>query len=235
MSVWIQTRPSGSIQMPSGEPNSDWSVGHGGVVARVSREQEDVPVEAGLGEVAALLAEAHDVAVGVGVAVAVDGAVVAGAVGQRHVHVIGVRVHGDPLGAVQARGTDGVGGAARAQQHVGLIDPAVRHRERAHPVFERQPRTGTVVAELRHVERAVVERALAPRAQQAPGRVAHELVQVLAVLVVAAVDHDAALALHHGRTLVLEAAERRALDGRGLGIEGIDLHDPTEVVGLIAR
>ena len=106
--------------------------------------------------------------------------------------------------------------------------------ERTDAVHERQPLAAAVVVELRDVQRAVVERALALRAQLPPGSVADELVQVVAVLVVAAVDDDAALALGAGRALVLDAAERGALHGRRGRVERIDLDHPAEVVELVA-
>jgi hypothetical protein len=109
-------------------------------------------------------AEAHDVAVGVRVAVAVDRGVVAAAVGEREVDVLGVLVDRDPLGAVQARGAHRVGGLARADQHVGLVDPAVRDGEGPVPCTSGSQVPVPSAFELRDVERAVVERALAARA-----------------------------------------------------------------------
>ena len=48
------------------------------------------------------------------------------------------------------------------------------------------------------------------------------------------VDDDAAVAgLLHPRALVLDAAERGALDRRRLGIERVDLDDPAEAVRLV--
>ena len=82
--------------------------------------------------------------------------------------------------------TDGVGGLPGTDQHVGLVDPAIGGGEGALSVHERQPRAVAVGIESSHVQRAVVQRASAPRAVLAPRSVTDELVHVLAVLVVAA-------------------------------------------------
>jgi len=67
-----------------------------------------------------------------------------------------------------------------------------------------------------------------------PRRIADELVKVIAVLVVAAVDDDAALALGAGGALVLDPTERAALDRLRRRVERIEFDHPAEVVEFIA-
>src|SRR5687768_3584019 len=64
---------------------------------------------------------------------------------------------------------------------------------------------------------------------------ADELVEVLAVRVVARVDDDAAvLRLDGGGVLVLDAPEGGAFDRGGLRVGRVDLDHPAEPVGLVA-
>src|SRR5690606_9924499 len=120
-----------------------------------------------------------------------------------------------------------------ADQHVRLVQPAVRERQRPLAVLQRDPGSAAVGREARDVEPAVVEWALAPRAVRAPRPVTDELVDVVAVLVVAGVDDDPSVRLGEGRTLVLEAPECRALDRHRARSKGIDLDAPAEVVQLV--
>ncbi len=63
---------------------------------------------------------------------------------------------------------------------------------------------------------------------------ADELVDVLEGLVVAAVDREPPVRRQRGRrAFVAAAAERRALDRRRRGIEGVDLDNPAETVGFV--
>jgi len=79
-----------------------------------------------------------------------------------------------------------------------------------------------------------LSKGLLPRAPLvAPRALPDELVDVLLVLVIAAVDHDATLGLGDQRPLVLEPSERRPLHrGRVRGLR-VDLDTPAETVDLV--
>ena len=100
---------------------------------------------------------------------------------------------------------------------------------------QRHPFDLAVVGEAGDVERAVVHQVLVGGAVVGvPRPRGDELVDIVEALVVAAVEHHAVvLGDGVGATLVLEAAERGALDRRRAGIVGIDLDDPAEAVGLV--
>src|SRR5688572_1549012 len=67
-----------------------------------------------------------------------------------------------------------------------------------------------------------------------PGQVRNVAIDVFELFVVAAVHHDAAIeGFLHPCTLVLEATEGGALHGRGGGIEGANLRDPTEPIRFV--
>ncbi len=102
-------------------------------------------------------------------------------------------------------------------------------------LHERKPRALAVVPEARDEERAMVEQIAVRRAVlRIPGLRAHELVDVLERFVVAHVVDDAPVRRDgERRALVLEAAERRALDRLRRGIPRVDLDHPAEAVRLV--
>ena len=152
-------------------------------------------------------------------------------------------MHGDPFRTVHLGGADRVGREAGLDQHLGLVGEAgVGGQHRVGLLVEQHPFTrahevtgGHAIAELGHVELAVVEQAAVGgilARHEAPVR--HELVDVVVDLVVAHVHHDATVGGEGvGAVLVLETTERGVLDRRRLGVEGVDLHHPAEAVRFV--
>jgi hypothetical protein len=98
-----------------------------------------------------------------------------------------------------------------------------------------QPLPGAVALETGHVQRAVVQQfGVLAEAAGLDAVAADELVDVLEARVLAHVGHDPLVARGgDGRALVRGAAQRRALDGRAAGVEGVDLDHPAEAVVLV--
>jgi hypothetical protein len=97
-----------------------------------------------------------------------------------------------------------------------------------------QPCAGTVVDELGDVQRALIQRAGFALRHLLPRLGGHELVEVLAILVVAHVDDHMTVAAVIGEgALVFEPTEGSALDRRRIRSAWINLHHPTEPVGLV--
>ncbi len=102
-------------------------------------------------------------------------------------------------------------------------------------MHQRAPLAGTALVEDRDVQRALVEqrtiRVGTPRVEALAGDV---LVEVLEALVVAHVDDDPPVAGERaGRSLVAEAAERRALAAWCTRIARVELDDPAEAQSLV--
>ena len=213
-------------------------VARAGIHAGPAAHQEDRPGAFGRGVVAVLGRDLDDVAVGVarhrvGLVDLLLGALAV--VGQHDIDAPVHRVGLDVLRPVHRRGLQEIGGDAGIDQHVGLAVEAVFRRQRPLAVDQRQPFGLAVVVEAGDVERAVVHQVLVGGTVVGVVRPrGDELVDIVEALVVAGVEHHAAVLGHRiGATLVLEAAERGALDRRRAGIVGIDLDHPAETVGLV--
>src|SRR5882724_11825080 len=106
------------------------------------------------------------------------------------VHVIGLEI----LGPVHGGGAQEIAGLAGLQHDVALAVEAVVGRERALSEDERQPIERAVGIEAAGVERAVVEQVLVGGAiGRVDGVAADELVDIFEVVVVAEIDHRAAV------------------------------------------
>ena len=114
------------------------------------------------------------------------------------------------------------------------MDADLRHGSHAGGLGgQLQPLAPAAVGELRHVELALFQQVGVVAALHVAS-LAHELVEELAALVVAHVDHHLAVGgQHHLGVLVLEAAEGGALLRGGPGVQRIDLDDVAGAVGLV--
>ena len=155
-------------------------------------------------------------------------------VGQRHIHPAVDRIWLDVLGPVHGRRTDQIGRLAREDQDFSLAREAVLGGQRALALDQRQP-GALVVVEFGDIERAVVEQgAIRGAGGLIVSAVRDVLVQVIEALVVAGIDDQAAVLVDdRGGALVLEAAERGALDRDGSRIIGVVLDHPAEAVRLV--
>ena len=133
-------------------------------------------------------------------------------VGQRHTPAVD-RIWLDVLGPVHGRRTDQIGRLAREDQDFSLAREAVLGGQRPLALDQRQP-GALVVVELGDIERTVVEQgAIRGAGGLIVSAVRDVLVQVIEALVVAGIDDQATVLVDdRGGALVLEAAERGALD-----------------------
>ncbi len=158
-----------------------------------------------------------------------------GVVREGHIDASIGRIHRHVLRPVHGRGPQQVRGAPGLDQHVGLAFEAVGSGQRPLAVHQRQPLHPTARIEARHVERALVQQVQVGLPLGGPiARRRDELVEVVEALIVAGVDHHAAVPIDdHRRALMLEAAQGGALAGHEGGIVGVDLHHPAKAVGLV--
>ena len=157
-----------------------------------------------------------------------------GVVGELDVDAPVHRVRLDVLGPVHRRRADQIGGEPGRDQHVRLARKAVLRGQRALALDQRQPGE-LVLVELGDVERAVVEqRAVGSAGARVEGAARNVFVEIVEALVVAAVQHQPAVLVDQaGRTLMLEATERRVLLGHDRRIVGVVLDDPAKAVRLV--
>ena len=216
------------------------------VHARVARQQEEIPLEAVAPVIVPHRAPADDLAIGVlgpGVGaierlVLLEAAVLV--VGQGTVDLGPVGMHGHPLGPVHGGGAEPGRRLPGEDEHLPLIGEAVLPGQTMLAVHQGQPLAGALELPLPGLEAGHIEGALV---QQIPvgGVIARrhlvlrdEAVDVLPPLVIAEVDHGAAILVDgEGRILMLETAKGGALLRGGGGIAGIDFHHPAEAVRLL--
>src|SRR5687767_2643701 len=106
---------------------------------------------------------------------------------------------------------------------------------------QRQPPPGAVRVELRHVKHALVERT-APRGarideslfpHRTPPYGAHKFVEVIAVLIIAGIDHRLAMRLGEGCAFMLDAPEGAAFHGGRIRGKWVDFDNPTEAIDFL--
>ena len=161
-------------------------------------------------------------------------------VGQRAIDVATFLVDRNPLRAVHLGRTQQVARLARLDHHFALVGKAVRSRQRPLAVHQRQPAPSAVGVEARDMERAMVEQlAIRLRRALAAGGRLHgvardELVDVFEPGVFARIHHRTLVARQRNpRSFMCGAAERGALDGRGVRVHRVDLDDPAEAVEFV--
>ena len=245
-SVWIQTIPVVSNCIPSGELNRFPRVDVRrpriepvGMHGRIARHHVEIPREGIGGVVRALRPPAHDLAVTVRLTrvdrvdrhriaarVGADRAVIcrrstARVVRQAAIALRRHRVHRDPFGPVHRRRAHRRRGHAREDGDLRRVHAGGIRRQR-------DPPTRHVVVEPRHRKLSLGQQGRGiPAGHVDVAR--HPAVHELAALVIAQIDDDATVRRdRRGRVLVLEAAERRALDRRGRRIGRVDLDDVAE-------
>ncbi len=154
---------------------------------------------------------------------------------QRHVHLPIHRIRFNVLRPVHLRRTQQRRGRARIHRHVRLIPEAVRRRQRALPVHQRQPLARAAVIEPRHIQHAFIQQPIVGRPIERVIRaVAHVLVDELEPLIVAHASRQPAVPRHlHRHAFVPEPPQRRALLRLRLRIVRIEFHHPSKTVRLV--
>ena len=160
----------------------------------------------------------------------------AGVVGQREVDLTGFRVDGSPLRPVHLGRANGVCGQSGVDEHVGLAGEQ-RAVQWALTKDQWQPYARAVVVELGHVQRAFVQQgAIGHTSGFAVHAFRDELVDVFVDGVIAGITDDG-LTFHprlEHHTFMGKTAERRALDGCAVGVEGVEFHHPAKAIRFIA-
>ncbi len=234
-------------------------------IGRVGTEQVDVPDEAGRRVIVSALADTDDVAIGVAVLVraalgivivprigrigAVHRTVRGVVVGQSQVDFAGLRIAGRPFGTIHWRRFLRIGGQPGMGQDVGLISKDIfRIAAGRRPVGnltenQRHPATGTVLVELRDIERSGIEifvtegqTASAIAVARLPRGGRDEFVEIFAARVVAHIDRDllALRQLAEPCTFVAHPAQSSTLARRAGRVIGVDFQHPAELVGFVA-
>ena len=199
------------------------------VITLVGGPAQDLPVDVFLPRVG----PAHRLAVFAAFDVVGQGAIDLAVLGADH----------NPLRAVHACGPDGAGCHASMNQHFGLIGKTLGRIDAVFAVAQFNPLAvafraiGVAVATVktRHIKRAVVEQVAVGLGVLVVDPVAaDEFIDELAALIVAHVDHGAAVA-GFGKCgiFVFEAAQGGAFDGRGKRVERVDFHHPAVAVELV--
>ncbi len=205
---------------------------------RVAALHQDVPGKARRGVIAVRRRHLYDMAEPVAGA-RIGGVDLVGLaariVGEDHIDLVVLEIGLDVFGPVHPGRAEQVGGAPRLDHDVRLAAESVRRGQRSLAMDERQPVEAPVGVITGDVERALVEQVPVGGAiDGVVGARAHEPVDIVEPLVVARIDHDAAVFVDKDeRALVLGAPERGAfLWSRGR-IERIDFHDPAEPVRFV--